>query len=151
VAKLITSKYEQIHFVWLGNGPLWEDFKVATKEHGRILFKGAVTDPMSYLKGAAIYYQPSLNETQGIAVVEAMYNYLPCVVSDTGGLPETVEHQYNGIVVNPTIEKEHVEALSILIDNSELRYQYGLNSHKRYLKLFSFDTFKTKMDALFLN
>jgi glycosyltransferase involved in cell wall biosynthesis len=151
VAKLVTSKYEHVHFVWLGNGPLWNDFKVATKETDRILFKGAVTDPMSYLKEAAIYYQPSLNETQGIAVLEAMYNYLPCVVSDTGGLPETVEHQYNGIVVNPTIVKEHVDALSILIDNPKLRVEYGLNSHKRVLDLFCFDTFKTKMDALYRN
>lgn len=151
VAKLVTSKYEQIQFVWLGNGPLWDDFKNATEGNDRIWFKGAVTDPMKYLKEAIIYYQPSLNETQGIAVVEAMYNHLPCVVSDTGGLPETVEHQYNGIVVNPTIVKEHVEALSILIDNSELRYEYGLNSHKRYLNLFSFDSFQTKMDALYHN
>jgi len=151
VAKLVTAKYPHVHFVWLGNGPLWNDFKTATIGNDRISFQGAVTDPGNYLKKAMIYYQPSLSETQGIAVIEAMYNYLPCVVSDTGGLPETVKNQFNGLVVNPSIVKEHAEALSTLIDNPELRAEYGINSHKRVLEQFSFDTFKGKMDALYRN
>ncbi|MHB8206954.1 glycosyltransferase family 4 protein [Mucilaginibacter sp.] len=149
VAKQVTSRYCHVHFLWLGNGPLWDEFKVATEDCDRIFFKGAVTDPARYLKEAAVYYQPSLSETQGIAVVEAMYYYLPCVVSDTGGLPETVVHEYNGIVVNPTIIKDHVSAISTLLDNPARRVEYGLNSHQRVLDFYSFETFKAKMDALY--
>ena len=71
------------------------------------------------------------------------------MVSNTGGLPETVANGYNGIVVDPELIEEHVKALTILIDNPDLRLQYGLNARKRASELYNFATFKTKMDAVY--
>jgi glycosyltransferase involved in cell wall biosynthesis len=151
VAKMVTSVRDDVHFLWLGEGPLWNDFVSATRETERITFPGPVTDPHNYLRSAIIYYQPSLFETHGIAVVEAMYNCLPCVVSDTGGLPESVQQQYNGFVVDRADKNEHAAALLSLIDHPELRKQYGINAYQKYQELFSFKVFKSKMDAVYFN
>jgi glycosyltransferase involved in cell wall biosynthesis len=151
VAKQVTSVRKDIHFIWLGNGPLWSDFRDATLETKRITFQGSVTDPETYLKNALIYYQPSLQETHGIAVVEAMYNNLPCVVANIGGLPESVQSNQNGILVDPHNIQENINAIIYLLDNDKMRSTYSSNSYLRYQELFTFSIFKTKMNLVYNN
>ncbi|MGN6180532.1 MAG: glycosyltransferase family 4 protein [Mucilaginibacter sp.] len=148
VAKIVTSKYKQVKFIWLGNGPLYDQFKNEAQGYDNITFRGLINEPGNWLMSASIYYQPSLHETQGIAVIEAMASSLPCVVSKVGGLPESVQHNYNGLLVSPLDVKEHVNAISTLLDDDDLRVQYGRNSQKRYLQSFSYEQFKRSMDAV---
>ena len=149
VAKLVTSVREHINFIWLGNGPLLENCKALTQETKRIAFEGLVTNPHTYLKNALMYYQPSLFETHGIATVEAMSNYLPCIVSNVGGLPESIQHEYNGLLVHPEDVDEQANFIIRLIDNTELRLKYGVNAHKKYEEFFSFNIFTSKMNAAY--
>lgn len=149
VAKKVTSLRDNIHFFWMGSGPLLQHFIEATKEIPCISFPGILAQDSSPFNNAIIYYQPSLNETHGIAVLEAMCNSLPCIVANTGGLPESVKNNFNGTLVNPYSVDENVSALLHLIDNNELRKSFGLNSFKRYQELFTFNTFKIKMDRVY--
>jgi glycosyltransferase involved in cell wall biosynthesis len=151
VAKQVTSVRNDVYFIWLGNGPLLKAFEKATESSNRIIFKGLVRDPVVYLSNAAIYYQPSLYETHGIAVLEAMYCRLPCVVSNSGGLPESVLHQFNGLLVHSTKINEHVNAILSLVDSAELRKEYGLNGYAKFKKQFDFQSFKEKMDSIYLD
>ncbi|MCO5947665.1 glycosyltransferase family 4 protein [Mucilaginibacter flavidus] len=152
VAQSIVSKYHDVDFIWVGSGPLLEEFRTAAAAvSGRIKFHGADSHPESYLASAMIYYQPSIHETHGIAVVEAMYHHLPCVVSATGGLTESITDQYNGLLVDPFNAKEHVKALISIIDQPGVCKKFGENGYKRYKNLFSFKIFKANMDAIYLN
>jgi glycosyltransferase involved in cell wall biosynthesis len=151
VAKSITALYNDVHFIWLGNGPLFEALKKETLDEARITFAGVVNNPEVYLAAAAIYYQPSLHETHGIAVLEAMYHHLPCVVSDTGGLPESIHDKYNGLLVSPLNKSEHVNALVKLIDDPGLRTEYGQNGFIKYRGFFSYEKFKSAMDKVYLD
>jgi glycosyltransferase involved in cell wall biosynthesis len=49
---------------------------------------------------ATIFAMPSVYEPFGIAVLEAMANGLPCIVSDACALPEIVEDGRTGFVVS---------------------------------------------------
>lgn len=151
VAKAVTAKYKHVRFMWLGNGPLYDHFKNETLAYDRISFAGLITEPDSWLKRANIYYQPSLYETHGIAVVEAMSNSLPCVVSDTGGLPESVQHNYNGLLVDPLNVDEQVNAICNLLDDDNLAQLYGQNSYKKYMQSFTYAQFKHDMDEVYGN
>jgi glycosyltransferase involved in cell wall biosynthesis len=114
-----------------------------------IHFAGLIENPESYLSTAAIYYHPSLIETQGIAVIEAMSNKVPCVVSDSGGLPECVENNKSGYIVKAKDVDEHVDKICNLLDNKELRNSFGENGYRRYLNLFAFKSFKKEMDEIY--
>ncbi|OOQ58070.1 glycosyltransferase family 4 protein [Mucilaginibacter pedocola] len=149
VAKQVTTARPQVNFEWLGNGPLLDEYKQVTNGNNRIAFKGLVTQPGEYLKQASIYYQPSLYETHGIAVVEAMSYALPCVVSNTGGMPESVEDNYNGLLVGATDVTGHVNAILKLIDNESVARQYGDNSRKKYLEMFTYQAFTGAMDKIY--
>jgi glycosyltransferase involved in cell wall biosynthesis len=149
VAKKITSVYSNVTFCWLGNGPLLDQFKEETKHESAITFLGLIENPQYFLEQSAIYYQPSIVEPHGIAVIEAMYNKLPCVVSNVGGLPESVKHDYNGIAVEVNNLRENVNAIIELLEDADKRSRYGQNGFKRYHELFSYTAFKEKMDAVY--
>lgn len=149
VAMQVTADYKDVSFIWLGDGPLLDEFSSAAKASKQISFSGFTKDTGKYLQMAAIYYQPSLFETQGIAVVEAMANHLPCVVSNAGGLPESVKHEYNGLLVEPTDVQQHIDAITALLNDSALRTQYGSNGYKKYQELFTYDAFRQSMDEIY--
>lgn len=149
VAKDVTGSRPGVIFIWLGNGLLLDHYQSETSGHGQIFFKGAVSNTNDYLKTAHVYYQPSFYETHGIAVVEAMSQSLPCVVSNVGGLPESVEQDYNGYLVEPEAVSQHVEAILRLIDDGDLRDQLGRNAFTRFQEKFSFDQFKTRLNSIY--
>jgi glycosyltransferase involved in cell wall biosynthesis len=149
VARTVTKLRPGVSFLWLGNGPLMETYQSSVQNDERISFKAAVPNIFEYLNTADIYYQPSLYETHGIAVIEAMYYSLPCVVSNVGGLPESVKSGYNGYLVGPENLNQHVDAILCLIDNSDLRTIYGANSRSRYRNIFSFKHFTEQLNLIY--
>lgn len=64
----------------------------------RVRMWGAISrsDVDRYYAAADLFVFPSLTETQGLVVMEAMSYGLPVVVGNGGGAPEPVEHGQNG-------------------------------------------------------
>ena len=149
VAKKVTAIRSQVEFNWLGDGILLNEFAAATETETSIKFLGKIENCMPHLEKSAIYYQPSKLEPHGIAVLEAMYSHLPCVVSNVGGLPESVRDSYNGFVVDPLNADQHAEALLALIDHPEIREKFAMHSYHRYERYFSYEQFRLKMNAIY--
>jgi glycosyltransferase involved in cell wall biosynthesis len=153
--KVIHSLPEkEIEFIWGGNGELLEDCKqtvMGSELENKIRFTGHVGDVAEYYSTASMYFQPSLIESHGIAVVEAMAYSLPCVVANIGGLPESVEHGFNGYIVPPYDIDEMSKAIISIITNPRLCIELGENSLQVYKKKFSFEIWKAKMDSLHIN
>lgn len=68
---------------------------------------------------ARLYLQPSVIEPQGIAVLEALQNGIPCVVSGGTGMSEAVQHDVTGLVVPQHDVDAHVRAIITLLENEE--------------------------------
>lgn len=64
---------------------------------------------------------PSLMEGFGLAVVDAMAQGVPAVVSDRGSLPEIVRHEHNGLVVPIEDPEPMARALDRLLSDPGLR------------------------------
>lgn len=83
---------------------------------------------------ADIYCLPSIRETTGTALFEAMLNHLPVVALNQHGAKYIVE-QDAGILVDVVnknqVIKEMSNALKILIENPDIRQQYGNNGYKK--------------------
>jgi glycosyltransferase involved in cell wall biosynthesis len=151
VARSVTAQREDVTFVWLGNGPLYAEFETETQNERRIFFLGLVDNPAKYLSGASIYYQPSLYETQGVAVLEAMSHELPCVVSDAGGLPESVTDGFNGFLAKADDVALQAGKILALLDDEALRKSYGRNGYEKYRGSYTYDAFKIRMDGIWAN
>lgn len=115
----------------------------------RILLPGYVKDPSTWYAQAHIYFQPSLRESHGIAVLEAMSHGLPCVVADTGGLPESVVNFETGYVCPPTQPDNFTERILELLNDAVLRERMGSSGYKRVKKCFSEDIQENKILVLY--
>ena len=116
-----------LEFIWVGEGELLEECKNLVKQTGleNIKFIGYKENVDSIYNNSTIYFQPSLLESHGISVIEAMAHGLPCVTSDTGGLPESVVNGKTGFMCSPNDIECFVSQIIKLIDDDELRYRMG--------------------------
>jgi len=152
VARTVFQERPGARFVWLGDGKLLEIIRDKVKEmfmEERILLPGFISDPSTWYSQAHIYFQPSLRESHGIAVLEAMAHGLPCVVANTGGLPESVVDGETGYVCPPADSAAFAERITELLDDTALRERMGTAGQQRVERCFSEESQEQKIMALY--
>jgi len=87
-------------------------------------------------------------ESFGLSALEAGFFGLPSVVTRRGGLPEIIEHEVNGLVVEAEKPAELAEALSRLIKEPFLRQRLGANARRRAVEHFGRDRFLDEFMAV---
>src|SRR5262249_16358303 len=108
--------------------PAAESIRALAAKHGltdRIQLLGARKDAFELAQRAAIYVQPSHFEALGLALQEAMFYGCPAVGTRVGGIPELIEHQKTGLLVEPHNPTALAQAIESLITNPALRKQYS--------------------------
>lgn len=152
VARMVLQDCPDSRFVWLGDGELLETIRNKVKGmslEDRILLPGYESDPSTWYAQAHIYFQPSLRESHGIAVLEAMAHGLPCVVANTGGLPESVVDGETGYVCHPTDPAGFAERVTELLGDPDLRERMGTDGRKRVARCFSEEIQEQKIMAIY--
>ena len=76
---------------------------------------------MDYYRAADIFVLPSLIETLGIVILEAMAAGLAVVATDVPGCRDVVRDGRNGLLVPPRDSKALAGAVKKLVDDSALR------------------------------
>ncbi len=105
----------------------------------------------AHLAGACdAFVMPSI-EREGLprAVIEAMAQRVPAIVSDVGGMPELVEDGVSGLVVPPRDPKSLADAIASLAGNRKQRDTLGEAARERIETAFNIETTIEKMEALF--
>lgn len=108
--------------------PTVEKIKAIAKANGledRILLPGERRDAMELMQRAGIYVQPSYHEALGLALQEALFAACPAIGTRAGGIPELIEHERTGLLVEPGNPMETAKALELLMCNPSLRERYG--------------------------
>lgn len=138
-------------FIWIGDGTLEKQIKTKVKKlglskHCKVL--KSRSDLSSFYERSLIYFQPSLIESQGIAVATAQNMGIPCVVSKVGGLPEMVKHKQTGFVVNEENSEKMTTAIEELIKNKRLREEFSKKSTKYMRNTITMDKWNSQMDEI---
>lgn len=152
VALKVIAQRPDVTFVWLGEGSLLETMRKRGKEKGvdgRVIFKGYCSKVENYYDTAMVYFQPSLIESHGISVVEAMAHGLPCVASDVGGMPESIVDGVTGYTCAQNDIDGFVEKIVSLLDCEDLRVKMGRAGNVRAERLFSEATQEEKIVAFY--
>jgi glycosyltransferase involved in cell wall biosynthesis len=68
-------------------------------------------------------------ESFSYSCLEAMAAARPTVITNTGGLPELITHEKQGLVVSPADEHEMAAAIERFLDDRELSRQLALAAH----------------------
>jgi glycosyltransferase involved in cell wall biosynthesis len=107
----------------------------------RVVLRGETCDYEDLpgiLSSADLFVHPSLDESLGIAIAEALACGVPVVATRVGGIPELVEHMVNGLLVEPDPVSISNAILRILGD-AELRehLKQGARAFSNHIRMSS--------------
>jgi glycosyltransferase involved in cell wall biosynthesis len=91
-------------------------------------------------KSSDIVVLPSYREGLPKSLIEAAASGRPIITTNVVGCKECVIDGYNGFLVPPKSASELAKAISILIEDENLRSKFGKNSRKLAEKEFSIDS-----------
>jgi sugar transferase (PEP-CTERM/EpsH1 system associated) len=139
-AEILVRQGKDVHVVIVGSGPelpKLQAYAAASPELAdRFLFLAASSRVADLLNSLDVFVLPSISEGMSNTILEAMATGLPVVVSRAGGNPELVEEGSGGL-----FDPRDVEALaghlSRLVDNKNLRREYGRAARQRAVDKFS--------------
>lgn len=117
--------------VLVGTGPLQDELQGCIQECGvqdKVHMLGHVDDIVQYYQAASIFVMPSITRAEafGLVQVEAMAAGTPVINTDIpSGVPEVSVHGQTGFTVPPNDPEALAKAINQLLDNKELRQQFG--------------------------
>lgn len=130
-----------IHYLLVGrmdaNPRLREQIR-SSVAHDRIHLTGFRADAPLLAGASDVFALPSLDrEGLSRAVLEAMAQGTPAIVSDAGGLPEQVEHGVSGLVVAQADAQALADAIGELYRDLERTQAMGQRARQRVVDVFS--------------
>jgi glycosyltransferase involved in cell wall biosynthesis len=148
-AKQIVKKRGETAFVIVGSGPLRNHLMVRLEKmnlSGNFVFLGDVNEDVlpALYNCADVFAFPSLQEGQGIALLEAQATARPVVAFDVGGVSEAVLHKESGLLVKPD-SRELADAILSLLSNRSLREKMGSKGREFVFDNLSWDICAQRM------
>ena len=96
-----------------------------------------------------MFVHPSYAEGFGIVIPEAMLAEKPIIVSNAGALPELIENEVSGLVVEPHNAEQWADAILRIIDNPQLAEKLAHNGKDRAIKKFSKEKYTVNYEKLY--
>lgn len=150
-AKIVVKKKPDTKFIFLGKGPLFENIKSLVNEYkliNNVFLFGYVDEPLKYIKDFDIYVTSTKSEGLGTSILDAMALDKPIIATNTGGIPEIVHHNQNGILFDKGDYHSLVEAILDLYENSDKRLNMAQKSLE-IVKNFDIDNTVEKTHELY--
>lgn len=115
----------------------------------RVTFTGQVPAAAAYVQLMDVYVGPSLGESFGIVLAEAMALRVPVVAFAAGGPAEIIDNGRSGILVSVGDDGALADALERLVVNPRFRRRVATAGYERYRSAFSADRMTREMERLF--
>lgn len=120
----ILAEAPNAHYLIVGDGNYGETLKELSRSLGvdkHVTFAGQRNDILDLLLAGDIFVLPTLIDALPTVLIEAMAARKAIVASSVGGVPEIVENEKNGILVEPAKPHQLVESCLRLIRQGEVR------------------------------
>lgn len=113
----------------IGGGAEMENLKKQAKElnvENTFLLLDSQINPYPYIKNSDYFVLPSESESYPLTIGEVMGLNIPIISTNVGGIPEMIEHDFDGYLVEPD-EKSIYEGMKLFLTNTELTEKYKKN------------------------
>jgi len=94
---------------------------------------------MHFYRNAHILINPSLSESFGMSLVEAMASEIPVVATRVGGMVNVVGNGETGLLVESDDKDDLARAIMRLIEDPALMLRMGKSGRQRVLDKFSWE------------
>jgi glycosyltransferase involved in cell wall biosynthesis len=135
----VLARRTDVFLVLVGGGPYQSRLEqMINKEglKGQVCLTGMVSHDQVwlYLAAADIFVFPSITETQGLSVSEAMSIGLPVVVVNEGGAADLIDNDQDGLVI-PNNSRKFAQAILRLLENPGFGRFLGGNAQVKMRQL----------------
>ncbi|MEG1410487.1 MAG: glycosyltransferase family 4 protein [Romboutsia sp.] len=133
IFKRLPDKYKDWKLDIIGDGIEREKLEMMINRYNlqdRVKIKHFTKNILDEYLNASIYALTSEYEGLGLVLIEAKECGLPCISFDIDASKEVIENNKDGILAKKGDLDDFVKKLTFLIENLEVRKQYGLNGKK---------------------
>lgn len=110
-----------------------------------VIVTNRVSNVEKYMAAMDIFILPSYREGFGSSVIEAQAMGVPVIVTDIAGPTDGMIKDKTGIVIPVKDIASIVDAVNLLINDSEKRLQFGRNGYEFVKSHFDYEIFKKKL------
>jgi glycosyltransferase involved in cell wall biosynthesis len=152
----VLKEFKETTFVLIGED---EGLKKNLKEQAEslgiedsILFTGHIEDDelfRSSYSASDVFVLPSEYEAFGIVLLEAMACKKPCVATRVGGVPEVIEHEKTGILVDYGDPKALSDSICKLLGDEKTSMEMGDNGRKRVKEKFTWSKVVDELEKVY--
>lgn len=133
---------------------------VSSHQFKKVVEKRGLTETVKYLgkrygedknkvyQSADIFVLPTMNDCFPLVLLEAMQYGLPAISTVEGGIPDIVENNVTGFMVDQNNPVDLADKLEILMNNDTLRIQMGKAGREKYEKEFTLQAFEAKLQGI---
>lgn len=143
VAELVLRKDSEVKFLVAGDGELDKVNKIiqekAIKENFELLGWIDEKTREEILKETMIYILPSYYEAMPMSILEAMSYGIPVISTKVGSIPEVINEESNGYLLEPGDINGFARGILNIVSNSELRNNISKNNFKFVNKEFNIE------------
>lgn len=140
----LTQEGHEFSFIMIGGGENRDKEKLTAYirknnlEH-RVTLHEFISDAAVYLKAFDVFVLPSLKEGFPFVILEAAAAEVPIIATRVGGVPEFIENQKTGLLVEPGKWLPISENIKKLIQRPELRNTLTKNARDLLEREFTFE------------
>lgn len=151
-SQAVSAAQLPMRLILLGDGELesklraqCDDLKISHLVH----FAGVSEHVEEWLMLSDVSITATYSEGLSNALVESASSGLPIIATTVGGNPEVVQHEYNGLLVQPHSVKELSDAIIRMADDKEMRTGFGRQSRLFAQDKFSITSMVKNMEAAY--
>jgi glycosyltransferase involved in cell wall biosynthesis len=131
----------RVTLVLAGDGPMRNELETLASALGirhQTMFLGTqgASEVARLMQGCEVMVLPSRMEPFGIVLIEAMACGAPIVATDVGGVPEIVQHEITGILVEPDNPQALTAGLRRALSDDGLRRTMADHGYARVMERF---------------
>jgi len=128
-----------------------ESYVAERSLNGAVIFTGVRHDVPRLLGAMDIFALPSLSEGMPITVLEAMAARLPVVATRVGALPEMIEEDVTGFLVEPKDDRSMAERFARFFSNCELARRFGQAARRKVEREYGLESMLRRYAELYLS
>ena len=153
-ARLVLQRHPDARFRIVGDGPLGPSLHAHARSLGieaSVDFLGARDDVAEQLGTSNVFAFPSLMEAFPNGVMEAMAAGLPIVATDVGGIPELIDHDENGLLVEAGSPAALAAGIVRLLDDRDYADACGRAARDTIASRYSFERMVASFESIYLD
>lgn len=144
----------QLKLLIVGGGLLERSLKKITEELGinnEATFTGRIdhSEISAYYNMMDICIFPSIHESFGVAVIEALACEKPVVASDVGGFAEIIKNNETGVLTEPRSPESIAGAVTYLINNPGIAEKFAKAGREDVVKRFEWERCVDSMEKIY--